>query len=342
MTVTESKTTTGGAVTPSVTTRPWASIVTHLAVLVLLLSAPYVLQAYMLDVLTQGVVYGLMAMSLALLVGQVGLPSLGHAAFVGLGGYASGLVAIHLTAQPLVGLGVALVVGALAACLLGVISLRTHGIYFLMLSLAFAEIVHQVAQQSTSYAGGDNGLSGVPTVTLGPLEQTGTPFVVQFYWYAVVVAVLGYALLRVVVRSPLGRAMAGTRDNQARMRAIGYSVVGIRMRAVVISGAVCAVGGALLLQKNSFVAPTSLTPDVSVLLLVMVLIGGSRSLMGPFLAGVGLMIVRSMASNWVGDFWLFILGGLFVATVYLLPGGFASVAETVTARIKSNRERPLP
>ncbi len=337
MTITEPKTMADRGVASSPRARSWPSIASHLAILVLLLLAPYALQAYMLDVLTQGVIYGLMAMALALLVGQVGLPSLGHAAFVGLGGYTAGLVAIHLTAQPLIGLASAVVVGAAAACLLGLISLRTQGIYFLMVSLAFAEIVHQVAQQSTSYAGGDNGLSDVPTVPLGPLAQTGTPFVVQFYWYAVIVAVVGYAVLRVVVRSPLGRAMAGSRDNQARMRAIGYSVVGIRMRAVVISGAVCAVGGALLLQKDSFVAPTALTPDVSVLLLVMVLIGGSRSLMGPFLAGVGLMIVRSVASNWVGDFWLFILGGLFVATVYLLPGGFASVAEMVAARLKARR-----
>lgn len=337
MTITRTNVASEGSAVASMPGRPWASVAGHLTILVILLLAPYVLQAYMLDVLTQGVVYGLMAMSLALLVGQVGLPSLGHAAFVGLGGYATGLMAIHLTAQPVVGLLVALAVGVAAACLLGLISLRAHGVYFLMLSLAFAEIIHQVAQQSTAYAGGDNGLSGVPTGSLGPLEATGTPFVVQFYWYSVAVAVVGYLILRLVVRSPLGRAMAGTRDNQARMRAIGYSVIGIRMRAIVTSGAVCAVGGALLLQKNSFVAPPSLTPDVSVLLLVMVLIGGSRSLMGPFLAGIGLMVMRSVASNWVGDYWLFILGALFVATVYLLPGGFAAVAETVAARLESSR-----
>jgi branched-chain amino acid transport system permease protein len=307
-------------------------IVTHAVVLVAFLLAPFILQEYLLDVLTLGVVYGLMAMSLALVVGQVGLPSLGHAAFVGLGGYAAGLLAIHVTANPLVGLTVAVMAGALGAALLGLISLWTHGIFFLMLSLAFAEIIHEVAQQSSSYAGGANGLSGVPTVMLGPLELTKTPFIAQFYWYAVIIAALAFVVLTIAQRSPLGKSMAGTRDNAARMRAIGYSVTGIRMRAVIISGAVCAVGGGLLLQKESFVSPSSVTPDVSVLLLVMVLIGGSQSLLGPFLAGVGLMILRSLASNWVGDYWQFMLGAVFVLTVYLLPGGLPRIAQTISRR----------
>lgn len=317
----------------------WGSLGVHLALLLALLLAPYVLQSYLLDVLTLGVIYGLMAMSLAFLVGQVGLPSLGHAAFVGIGGYTAGLLAVHVSSNPIVGLASGLAVGAAGAALLGAISLRTHGIYFLMLSLAFAEIVHQIAQQSTSYAGGDNGLAGVPATGLGPLGSSGTPWLVQFHWYAVAVAVTVYIVLRAVVASPLGTSMAGVRDNPARMRAIGYSVTNIRMRAVILSGGICAVGGALLLQKDAFVAPTALTPDVSVLLLVMVLVGGARSLLGPFLAGIGLMVLRSLASNWVGDSWLLLLGAVFVLTVYLLPGGFAALTESWARRLSTRRKR---
>jgi branched-chain amino acid transport system permease protein len=294
-------------------------------------AAPYGLDAYSLDVLTLGLSYGLMAMGLGLLLGFTGLPSLGHAAFLGMGSYAAGLLAVHSTDNALVGLLVAAAVGAAAAAVVGALSLRMHGIFFLMLTLAFAQIVHQIAIRST-FTGGDNGLS-VPAPAIPLLSMTGMPRVVVMYWYVLVVVAAGYVLLTLVVRSPLGQALVGVRDNPNRMAAIGYSVVSIRMRAVVLSGALTAVGGALLVQKDMLVAPTAIGPGTSVLLLVMVLVGGARSITGALVGAVVLIALRSFTSSWMGEAWLLVEGALFVAIVYFAPSGLAGLAGMLRARI---------
>jgi branched-chain amino acid transport system permease protein len=315
-----------GPASPSPRTAALAGIVA----VVVLAVAPYTLDGYTLDLLTLGLSYGLMAMALALLIGYAGLPSLGHAAFLGLGSYAAGLLAVHVTTNAVAGLVVAAAVGAVGAAVIGALSLRTNGVFFLMLTLAFAEIVHQVAIRSPQ-TGGDNGLS-VPAPVFPGLESLALPRVAVVYWYVLLVVVAGYLILRVMVRSPLGQALVGVRDNAARMAAVGYSVVGIRLRAVVLSGALTAVGGALLVQKDNLVAPTALTPDVSVLLLVMVLVGGSRSLLGPLVGAVFLVFLRSYTSQWIGESWLIVEGALFVLTVYFLPTGLAGIAARVAAR----------
>lgn len=297
---------------------------------VVLATAPFWLDAYSLDVLTLGLTYGLMAMALGLLLGFTGLPSLGHAAFLGLGSYAAGLLAVHTTDNALLGLVLAALVGAAAAAVVGALSLRTHGIFFLMLTLAFAQIVHQIAIRS-DFTGGDNGLS-VPTTQIPLLSATGMPRIVVIYWYVLVVVVAGYLLLSYLVRSPLGQALTGVRDNPKRMAAIGYSVVSIRMRAVVLSGALTAIGGALLVQKDMLVAPTAVGPGTSVLLLVMVLVGGARSITGALVGAVLLIALRSFTSSWMGEAWLLVEGGLFVAIVYFVPSGLAGLAGMLRAR----------
>lgn len=292
--------------------------------LLVLVAAPLFLDSYLLDVLTTGVIYGLMAMGLAVLVGRAGLPSLGHAAFLGVGGYSSALLAIHITANPLVGLVVGGLAGLALAVVLGAISLRARGVYFLMISLAVAELVHAITIKS-DFTGGDNGLSGIPTTDVPMLGASSLPLVVLTYWYVLTIAVVGYLVLSTVLASPQGQAITGSADNPERMRAIGYSIPGIRMVTLALSGITVAVGGALLTQKDSFIAPTALSPDTSILLLVMVLVGGSRSLAGPFAAGVGLIMVRSWTSSAIGDYWILALGAIFVLTVYFLPQGIAGL-----------------
>ncbi|MDN5892396.1 MAG: branched-chain amino acid ABC transporter permease [Nocardioides sp.] len=299
-------------------------IIPTVAVLVVLALAPLFLDSYSLDVLTGGLIYGLMAMGLAVLVGQAGLPSLGHAAFLGVGGYAAGLLAVHVTANPLAGLLAAALVGAVLSVLLGVISMRAQGIYFLMVSLAVAELIHAITM-TTDFTGGDNGLSGIPTPEIPALDALGLPHVVSVYWYVLVVAVVVLILVQLLVAAPLGRAITGSADNADRMRALGYNIATVRVSALVISGVAVAVGGALLTQKDVFIAPTALAPDTSILLLVMVLVGGARSLVGPLIAGIGLVVIRSYTSSTIGDYWVRALGAIFVLTVYFLPNGLAGL-----------------
>lgn len=287
---------------------------------VLLATMPFVLDAYRLDLLTAGLAYGLMAASLAFLVGHAGLPSLGHAAFLGVGAYAAGLTAKHLTTNMVVQLLVAVLAGVLFALLTGWFAVRMKGFFFLMFTLAVSEIAVQAATRSTKLTGGDNGLADIPRSTLFGMEG-----IVGFYWWVLLVVALGYGLLVLMRRGPLGGAIAGARENEDRMAALGYSVTRIRLAAVVIAGAVCAAGGALVEQKDAFVAPTHLEVGVSVLLLVMVLLGGRNSLAGPMVAAVALIVLRSLTSSALGDKWLLVEGALFVLCVYLLPNGIAGL-----------------
>lgn len=295
-----------------------------LLVFVLLGIAPIFMQPFALDVLTTGVIYGLMAMGLAVLIGQAGLPSLGHAAFAGVGGYASGLL-VSESGGAILAIVVAAVVGGALAGLLGVMTLRSQGVYFLMISLALAELMHAAAIKSTR-VGGDNGMR----VTGGDVPLFGgggLPPVAAAYWFALTVAVLVFVLLRVLVSSPLGEAVLATKDNAERMRALGYSVRALRMLALVASGATVAAGGALLAQKDAFVSPALLAPQTSILLLVMVLVGGGQSLLSTMLAGIGLIALRSWVSSSFGDMWVLVLGVVFVAAVYLLPRGLAGLLQ---------------
>ncbi|MGJ3507605.1 branched-chain amino acid ABC transporter permease [Enemella sp. A6] len=292
---------------------------------VLLAAGPFVLDPYALDVATTGLAYGLMAMGLAVLVGQAGLPSLGHAAFLGVGGYTAGLVSIHINGNYFLGMAAGAVAGLLLSLLLGAISMRAQGIYFLMISLAAAELIHVVAIRFTDLTGGDNGLSGIPAAPVPVFESMGLPRVVSMYWFTLIVVGLAYVLLRLVLASPHGKSITGSHDNPDRMRAIGYSVTRIRIAALALSGVTTAIGGVLLTFKDTFIAPTALAPDASILLLVMVLVGGSRSLLGPLLTGIGLVALRAVSSSLIGDWWIFALGVLFVVTVFAMPSGIAGL-----------------
>lgn len=293
--------------------------------LVLILAAlPFLVDAFTVDVLDTGIVYGTMAMGLAVLVGRAGLPSLGHAAFVGVGGYAGALLAVHVTANLVAGLLVGACASVLLSLLVGVISLRSHGVYFLMVSLAVAELTQTIAVRST-FTGGDNGLSTIPTADVPVFSALGVDRVVAMYWFTIVIAALVYVALRLIVASPLGISIVGSRDNPNRMRSLGYSIPGIRVFALAVSGACAGLGGVLLMQKDTIMSPSTLDPDVSILLLVIVLIGGARSLAGPMLAGIALIYLRARLSSLVGDSWVLLLGMLFVLTVYLLPRGFAGL-----------------
>ena len=307
--------------TPTQSRRPLLELGGVIAILVVLAAAPFFMRPFYLDVLTGGITYGMMAMGLAWLIGRAGLPSLGHAGFAGVGGYTAALMSMHVLPSTILGLVAAMVVGGLCAALLGFASLRSAGVFFLMISLAFAELLHTAAVRTRS-VGGDNGMnfSGPDVPVLGALDL---PNVVTEYWWALVVAAVVYVLLRVLAASPSGDALLGSKDNADRMRALGYSVRALRMSALIISGVIVSLGGAMIAQKDAFISPDLLGVDVSILLLVMVLLGGPTSLLGPFLAGVGLVLLRSWISSSFGDWWVLILGVIFVLTVYLLPSGFA-------------------
>jgi branched-chain amino acid transport system permease protein len=311
----------GAPAAPPQVTRGRTSIAAAV-VLVVLAAAPLFLAPFAATTLTRILVFALFAVSLDLLVGITGLPSLGHAAYFGSGAYAAGWVSINVTAEAPVPLLVGAAVGALAAASTGWITVRSGGVFFLMLTLAIGETVQQVANTWESFTGGANGLTGVPAVRIAgtPLANAG-----YLYWYVLVVAVLGFAMVWLVARSPFGAALRGIRDNEPRMRAVGYPTSLYKYAAFVLAGAVAGIAGSLLVAQARLVTPADLGFLTASFALLAVVIGGAGSLWGACLGAAVVVLVRETLSPSLDGHGPLVLGVVFVLVVYLLPRGAAGL-----------------
>jgi branched-chain amino acid transport system permease protein len=298
--------------------RPRALVVPA-AVLAALAIAPLVLDAYAAAMLSRILVFALLAASLDLLVGITGLPSLGHGAYFGAGGYAAGWVALHVTRSAPVALVAAVAVGALVALVAGSVAVRARGVFFLMLTLAVGEIVEQLAQSWRAVTGGSDGLYGIPATQLAGTALTG----VRLSWYVLGVFLAGMAVLRCLVRSPLGATLRGIRDNEARMRALGYRTYHYKLAAFVIAGAIAGLAGALFVAQQRLVTPSDLGFATSVPVLLAVIIGGDATPWGPCLGAAVVVVLRDVLGPSLGGHGSLVLGAVFVVTVFAVPGGLA-------------------
>jgi branched-chain amino acid transport system permease protein len=291
-----------------------------IATVAALAAAPLVLDTYASAMVTRILVFALLAASLDLLVGITGLPSLGHGAYFGAGAYAAGWVAIHVTRSAPVALLAAIAASALAAAVAGAVAVRARGVFFLMLTLAIGEIVEQLAHSWRSVTGGSDGLYGIPATRLAGTALTDGPW---FSWYVLGVFVSGMAILRWIVGSPLGATLRGIRDNEARMRALGYRTYHYKLAVFVIAGAIAGLAGGLLAAQQRLVTPADLGFATSVPVLLAVVIGGEATLWGPCVGAAIVVIVRDVLGPSLGGHGQLVLGVLFVAVVFVLPGGLA-------------------
>jgi len=299
---------------------PWRRWGLLAALALALAAAPLVLAPYAVTTLTRILVFALLAVSLDLLVGYTGLPSLGHGAYFGVGAYAAGWVAIHATASAPVTLAVAAAAGGLVAVFAGLVAVRARGVYFLMLTLAIAEIVQQLAESWHDVTGGSNGLYGIPAATLGGNALVGDQPV---YWWVLAVFAAGILVLRAIAASPLGDTLRGICDNEARMRALGYRVYLYKLAAFVIAGSIAGLAGGLLAAQQRLVTPGDLGLGTSIPALLAVIIGGEGSLWGPCFGAAVVIVIRDYLGSTLGGHGSLLLGVVFVAVVYLLPGGLA-------------------
>jgi len=293
------------------------------AVVVVLALVPLFVAPYETGILARILTFALLAVSLDLLVGITGLPSLGHAAYFGIGAYTAGWLSINVTAEAPVPLLAAAAAGALAAAATGWLAVRSSGIFFLMLTLAIGELIFQVAQQWESVTGGSNGLYGIPAVRVAgsPLTQVG--FV---YWYLLAAFVLGYVVLHVVGASPFGAVLRGIRDNEPRMRSLGYSPFGYKLAAFVLAGVVAGLAGGMLAAQQRLVTTADLGFTTAALALLAVVIGGAGTLWGACLGAALVVLVRDALGPRLDGHGPLVLGLVFILTVYLLPRGFAGLA----------------
>ncbi|SEH00195.1 branched-chain amino acid transport system permease protein [Nonomuraea solani] len=297
-------------------------VLTGGVVIVLLAAAPLVLGAYPVTTMTRILAFAVLVLSVDLLTGVTGLPTLGQAAYFGTGAYTAALVGIHLTSDALAQAVAGLVAGLVAAGLTGWVAVRAGGIVFLMLTLAIGESAHQVADTWPAIGAG-NGLAGMPPISLfggPPLPAAG-----YVYWWVLAVAVTVYAAVALVVRSPYGRTLRGIRDNEPRMRALGYRPALARYGVFCLAGAVAGAGGALWAAQARFVSPGDLGFEVAALALLSVVIGGAGSLWGPCAGAALVLLVRDNLSASIGGHGPLVLGLVFVAVVFLLPRGVAGI-----------------
>ena len=303
------------------------------AVLALLLGAPPFLSGFILTLLTQALIYSILAMSLDIILGYTGLSSLGHAAYLGLGAYA---VAI-LTTRHGAGFWTTLVAGVLlatvVAAVFGLVALRATGVYFLMITLALGMVAWGLAHRWVSLTQGDNGISSVPRPTGLPVSLAGS---VPYYYFALIAFVLAFAFLRTVVRSPFGRTLVGIRESESRMRTLGYHVWFHKYVGFVIAGAVGGFAGVIWGYYNGFVSPSDMELSTSVETLLMVALGGRGTLLGPAL-GAGLIVMLKNLVSVYTQRWLLILGAVYIGTIVYAPEGIVGAVRQWTTSSKGGR-----
>ena len=288
--------------------------------LLLLLVAPPSLSSFLLTLLTQALIYGILAMSLDLLLGYTGLPSLGHAAYLGLGAYSVGVLATRHGANFWVTLVVGILLAMAVAALFGLVALRATGVYFLMITLALGMVVWGLAQRWVSMTQGDNGISRVPRPDLGLPWSLAEP--IPFYYFSLAGFLVSLWILWVVVRSPFGQSLVGIRESESRMRALGYNVWLHKYIGFVIAGAVGGFSGVLWAYYNSFVSPADLELATSVEALLMVALGGRATLVGPAVGAGVIAFLRNVVSVYT-ERWLLILGAVYIVTIVYAPEGIA-------------------
>jgi len=287
---------------------------------------------YATSVIRDVLIFAIFAGSLDLLVGRAGLPSLGHAAFFGAGAYAAAIVGQRLaTNELLVGLGAAALVAGLLALVIGALAVRALGIFFLMLTLALAQMVYAIAYQATELTGGSNGLAGVRRPSLFGIDLASAE---ALYLLVAVVFALVTLLLWRVTRSPYGRALTGIRENERRMRALGYDTRTLKLSVFVLAGALAGIAGALSAYAFRFVSPNDVALGTSVTGLVIVLVGGAGTLLGPLLGAAVVLFIERVLSSSIGSSQT-VLGVVFILFVVFARQGLAGIIRRAAERVRA-------
>ena len=308
----------------------WLVTVICLAIAVVL---PFVVPTYYVQFTAKALIMGMLAMALNLAVGHGGLVSLCHAAFFGLGGYVLAILSPRYDAASLLlTLPLAVLASAIAALVIGALALRTRGVYFIMVTLAFGEMLFFFFHD-TKVAGGSDGvfINVKPAIAIAGRQLLDLDKPMTFYFVVLACLVAVIALLTMVLRSPFGHALEAARDNERRARSLGYPIFRIRLIAFVISGALAGIAGYLAVAQFGFVAPQMLGWHQSATVLVMVLIGGLRSVSGPLLGALVLIGLEEVLKANL-DNWKLAEGLIIIAIVVMLPSGIQQIWSMIFVR----------
>jgi branched-chain amino acid transport system permease protein len=298
--------------------------------------------SFALTLFTRIIILALAAVSLNLILGFGGMMSFGHAAYLGIGGYAVGMLAHEGTFNGFIQWPVALIASALFALVIGALSLRTRGVYFIMITLAFAQMAYYVVSGIARY-GGDDGLTIYDrSHFFAPLNLSDK---VQFYYLCF--ALLGGTVYLVwrIVNSRFGLVIQGARSNDLRMRAIGFPTYRYKLVCFVIAGTLCGLAGALLANHNEFISPATMYWTRSGDLIVMVVLGGMGSVAGPVFGALALLLLEEalpsvitavlypfLGATAYGEYWQIVLGPLLLLIVLFARGGIDGLLQGLSER----------
>jgi branched-chain amino acid transport system permease protein len=268
-------------------------------------------EPFYIQIFARVMIFAIAALSLDFILGYGGLVSFGHAAYLGIGAYAVGILSFHGVANGFAHFAVSVAACALAAAAIGAVSLRTSGVYFIMITLAFAQMVFFLAVGLRQY-GGDDGLSIARPSDFGNLVDLAEPwtlYYIVFGFLALFLFLGGRA-----VRSRFGVLLQGIRSNERRMIALGFPTFRYKLAAFVIAGAMCGVGGALFANLTLFVSPSILHWTRSGEIMMMVILGGIGTLIGPVFGAAAYLLLESVLSRWT-EHWPALLGPLLIVIV---------------------------
>jgi len=284
---------------------------------------------YLLSLFERLMIFAIAALSLDLLIGYGGLISFGHAAFVGLGAYAVGILSAHGLHDAIIALPVALLSSALFAYVTGVVCLRTKGVYFIMITLAFGQMVFFTASSLAPY-GGDDGLTIAARNTLGGFALFRSE---GSLYYLIWGCLLGaYCFCRMLVGSRFGRVFRGAKENALRMETIGFNVYRFQLAAYVIAGMMAGLSGFLLANATEFVSPAYMSWQRSGDLIIMVILGGLGSLHGAIIGAGAYLLLEEWLSAFTED-WKVIFGPFLVLVVLFARGGLLGMGKGLVRRL---------
>ena len=293
-------------------------------------------ETYLLDLFMRVMIFAIAALGLDLLVGYGALVSFGHAAFIGIGAYAVAILASHGINEALISLPVALIAATAFAYLTGTICLRTRGVYFIMITLAFGQMAFFLASSLAPY-GGDDGLTMHARSTLFGLSPFKNE---RLFYYIVLACLIGcYCLCRALVVSRFGRVFRGARENATRMATLGFDIYRYQLTAYAISGALGGLAGFLLANATDFVSPAYMSWQRSGELIIMIILGGLGTLHGAIIGTLAYSLLGEYLSG-LTENWKMIFGPLLVLVVLLARGGLLGLAALVAAWWRKQHAEP--
>jgi branched-chain amino acid transport system permease protein len=277
-------------------------------------------QPFYVDLVRRIMILAIAAVSLNLILGYGGLVSFGHAAYLGVGAYAVGILAFYGITSGWLQFAAAIAASALVAAAIGSISIRTSGIYFIMITLAFTQMLYYLGISIAEF-GGDDGMR-LRKRSQFPLIDLGDP--VASYYVALAFMILAVYIVHRIVNSRFGMALRASKSNEARTRAIGISPYPYRLAAFVIAGAMCGLAGALYANHTNYLTPSFMTWQQSGELMFMVILGGMASSAGPVLGSFALLLLEEVLKGWT-EHWQVVLGPLLVLSVIFFKRGLAGL-----------------